>query len=88
VAAHGDFLSSGEVEPDRVLACKELAARLTHALDSLPFEQRTAIILREIDGLSYDEIAFSLGIAIGTVKSRLMRARQTLRLELQEARSR
>jgi len=88
VAEHGDFLSCGEAEPDRVLARKELAARLTHALDSLPFEQRTAIVLREIDGLSYDEIAFSLGIAIGTVKSRLMRARQTLRNELQETRVR
>ena len=45
----------------------------------LPFDQRTAIVLREIDGLSYEEIAFSLGVAVGTVKSRLTRARQTLR---------
>jgi RNA polymerase sigma-70 factor (ECF subfamily) len=48
----------------------------------LPFDQRTALILREIDGLRYDEIAFSLGVAVGTVKSRLTRARQTLRAEL------
>ena len=41
------------------------------ALDRLPFDQKTAIVLREIDGLSYDEIGFSLGIAVGTVKSRL-----------------
>jgi len=53
----------------------------------LPFDQRTAIVLREIDGLSYDEIAFSLGVAIGTVKSRLTRARQALRFELREERS-
>ena len=51
---------------------------------SLPFDQRTAIVLREIDGLSYEEIAFSLGVAVGTVKSRLTRARQALRLELRE----
>ena len=40
------------------------------------------MILREVDGLRYDEIAFSLGIAVGTVKSRLTRARQALRAEL------
>ena len=87
VAAHGDFISEGDATPERVLAQKELAVRLQTALDGLPFDQRTAIVLREIDGLSYDEIAFSLGVAIGTVKSRLTRARQALRLELNEARS-
>jgi RNA polymerase sigma-70 factor (ECF subfamily) len=86
VATHGDLPSNGSAGPDRVLAQKELAARLAQALDHLPFDQRTAIVLREIDGLSYDEIAFSLGVAVGTVKSRLTRARQALRLELQEAR--
>jgi len=87
VATHGELHSSAETEPDRLLARKELAARLQHALDALPFEQRTAIVLREVDGLSYDEIAYSLGIAVGTVKSRLTRARQVLRLELREART-
>jgi len=86
VAAHGDFVSGTEPTPDRVLAQKDLAERLKAALDRLPFEQRTAIVLREIDGLSYEEIAYSLGIAIGTVKSRLTRARRALRLELREAR--
>jgi len=86
VAQHGEFLSAGDSTPDRVLAQKELAGRLQHALDNLPFDQRTAIVLREIDGLSYEEIAYSLGVAIGTVKSRLTRARQALRLELREAR--
>jgi len=57
------------------------------ALEALPFEQRTAVVLREIDGLSYEEIAFSLGIAIGTVKSRLTRAREALRAKLREERS-
>jgi RNA polymerase sigma-70 factor (ECF subfamily) len=87
IALHGEFRSSGDTTPDRLLARKELAARLQHALDHLPFDQRTAIVLREIDGLSYEEIAFSLGVAIGTVKSRLTRARQSLRLELREART-
>jgi RNA polymerase sigma-70 factor (ECF subfamily) len=87
IATHGEFRSSSELTPDRVLAQKQLAERLQHALDHLPFDQRTAIVLREIDGLSYEEIAFSLGVAVGTVKSRLTRARQALRLELREERS-
>jgi RNA polymerase sigma-70 factor (ECF subfamily) len=87
VETHGELLSGGETGPDRVLAQKELARRLQHALDALPFDQRTAIVLREVDGLSYEEIAYSLGIAAGTVKSRLTRARQTLRQELREVRS-
>ena len=86
VEAHGELLS-GETGPDRALAQKELASRLQDALDALPFDQRTAIVLREVDGLSYDEIAFSLGVAVGTVKSRLTRARQALRLELREVRT-
>ena len=87
VAQHGDFESENEATPDRLLAQKELAARLQHALDRLPFDQRTAIVLREVDGLSYDEIAFSLGVAVGTVKSRLTRARQALRVDLREERT-
>jgi RNA polymerase sigma-70 factor (ECF subfamily) len=87
VAAHGELTSSGQAGPDRVFAQKELASKLQSALDRLPFDQRTAIVLREVDGLSYEEIAFSLGVAIGTVKSRLTRARQALRLDLHEART-
>jgi RNA polymerase sigma-70 factor (ECF subfamily) len=87
MAAHGEFFSAGESGPDQVLARKELAERVYHALDALPFDQRTAIVLREIDGLSYDEIAYSLGVAVGTVKSRLTRARHALRAELKEART-
>ena len=68
--------------PDRLLGRKELAAQIGSALDSLPFDQKTALVLREIDGLSYEEIGFSLGIAVGTVKSRLARARETLRAQL------
>lgn len=84
VARHGEFLSGGGWAPDRMLAQKELAVRLQRALDHLPFEQRTAIVLREIHGLSYEEIGYSLGLALGTVKSRLTRARQALRSELRE----
>lgn len=78
----GDLESTGEVLPDRLLAGKETSRLIWQALDRLPFDQRTALILREVDGLRYDEIAYSLGVAIGTVKSRLTRARQALRAEL------
>jgi len=80
-------LSTATARPDQLLATKELAEQLQRALDGLPFEQRTAMVLREIDGLSYEEIAFSLGVAVGTVKSRLTRARQTLRAELSGSRT-
>ena len=83
----GDMESKTEVLPDRLLASKETASRIWQALEHLPFDQRTALVLREIDGLRYEEIAFSLGVAVGTVKSRLTRARQTLRAELLGIRS-
>jgi RNA polymerase sigma-70 factor, ECF subfamily len=78
----GELASPATVLPDRALASKETAERIWRALEHLPFDQRTALILREIDGLRYEEIAFSLGVAVGTVKSRLTRARQALRAEL------
>jgi len=82
IAAHGEFPSMLDLRPDRVFEQKQLGQRLQDALDQLPFDQRTAIVLREIDGLSYDDIAVALGVAIGTVKSRLTRARQALRENL------
>ena len=86
IKAHGDFRSTADEDPDRLLAQKQLGERLQQALDELPFDQRSVIILREVDGLSYEEIAFSLDVAVGTVKSRLMRARQVLRRRLSDAR--
>jgi len=86
--AHGELRQVGdETSPDRALARKQLAERLWNALDELPFDQRTVIVLREIEGMSYEEIAYSSGVAVGTVKSRLTRARQTLRRQLQEVRA-
>jgi RNA polymerase sigma-70 factor, ECF subfamily len=83
VRAHGELPSeSATTSPERVYRQKEVAGRIWQALEALPFDQKTAIVLREIDGLSYDEIAFSLGVAVGTVKSRLARARESLRCEL------
>jgi RNA polymerase sigma-70 factor (ECF subfamily) len=72
-------------QPDTVLEQNEVSKRVWGALDSLPFDQRAVVVLREIDGLSYEEIAVSLGVAVGTVKSRLARARDSLRLALRPA---
>ena len=72
--------------PEGLAMQDELRRTVESAIAGLPDELRTAILLREIEGLSYEEIAFSLGVAIGTVKSRLTRARQTLREELREVR--
>ena len=87
VATRGDVLTGHDSTPEQMLQQKELAGRLQKALDGLPFDQRTAVILREVDGLSYEEIAYSLGVGLGTVKSRLARGRQALRLELLGVRS-
>jgi len=81
---HGDLPETVSSGPDRLVGQKQLAERIRVALDNLPFDQKTAIVLREIDGLSYEEIGFSLGIAVGTVKSRLARAREGLRAELRD----
>src|SRR3954466_8371545 len=76
---HGELPQQGDGDsPDRRLGQKQLAERIRTALDQLPFDQKTALVLREIDGLSYEEIGFSLGIAVGTVKSRLAPGRAGL----------
>ncbi|HXH08134.1 MAG TPA: sigma-70 family RNA polymerase sigma factor [Vicinamibacterales bacterium] len=83
VRDHGELRTEAAGDsPDRVFRQKELSARIRAALDQLPFDQKTAIVLREIHGLSYEEIAYSLGVAVGTVKSRLARARESLRAQL------
>jgi RNA polymerase sigma-70 factor, ECF subfamily len=80
VATRGELPASHRsTAPDQVLQQHETAGRVWAALDTLPFDQRVAVVLRELDGLSYEEIADSLGIAVGTVKSRLARARENLR---------
>jgi RNA polymerase sigma-70 factor, ECF subfamily len=69
--------------PDRDAAEAELFRQLDAALDALPFEQRTAFVLAELQGLTYDEISKIEGVGLGTVKSRISRAREKLRALLQ-----
>ena len=64
--------------PEAVLASKEIAQVLNAAVDALPVELRQAITLREIEGLSYEEIAQALECPIGTVRSRIFRAREAI----------
>lgn len=64
--------------PEAVLASKEIAQAVNEAMDALPEELRQAITLREIEGLSYDDIAQALDCPIGTVRSRIFRAREAI----------
>lgn len=64
--------------PDAVLASKEIAVAVNEAMDALPEELRQAIVLREIEGLSYEDISQALGCPIGTVRSRIFRAREAI----------
>lgn len=58
---------------------RELREMLEHSLTALPLEFRVAVVMREIDGLSYEEIGRVMGCSVGTVKSRLFRARTQIR---------
>jgi RNA polymerase sigma-70 factor (ECF subfamily) len=64
--------------PERMALSSELATTIQAAIDELPEELRTAIVLRELDGLSYEEIAAAMDCPIGTVRSRIFRARDAI----------
>jgi RNA polymerase sigma-70 factor (ECF subfamily) len=91
VAGRPDELDSLEhaglrVEPmgewDAAIDRETALAALERAIARLPFDQREAVVLRDRLGLSYEEVAETLGIRVGAVKSRLFRARETLKAEL------
>jgi RNA polymerase sigma-70 factor, ECF subfamily len=71
--------ASSEPTPSRAMAQAELVSAVRHALTQISPEAREIILLRDFEGLDYDAIAEALGIAEGTVKSRLSRARASLR---------
>ena len=80
---HSDrALADSAPGPDGQLKRKETASKVWHALDELPFDQRTAVVLREIDGLSYEEIAAKLCVSLGKVKTDIFRGREALRKKL------
>ncbi|WP_370679632.1 RNA polymerase sigma factor RpoE [Comamonas sp. GB3 AK4-5] len=67
-----------EETPETVLAAREIAAAVNAAMEALPEDLRQAVTLREIEGLSYEEIATAMGCPIGTVRSRIFRAREAI----------
>jgi RNA polymerase sigma-70 factor, ECF subfamily len=69
--------------PERELMRQEIERTVMRVVDGLPEELRTAITLREVDGLSYEEIAQRMDCPIGTVRSRIFRAREAIDAELQ-----
>jgi RNA polymerase sigma-70 factor (ECF subfamily) len=83
-AAEEARLGSG-VSPFEELARRERALRVQQALLRLSFDHRAVLLLREVEGLNGEEIAASLGLSEGTVKSRLARAREALRRQLDPA---
>lgn len=72
------MLTADSATPEAILASKEIALAVNEAMDALPEELRQAITLREIEGLSYDDIAQALDCPIGTVRSRIFRAREAI----------
>ncbi len=68
--------------PESMLVTKQVGEAVNRAIDELPEDLRTAIVLREIEGLSYEEIADSMSCPIGTVRSRIFRAREAIAQEL------
>lgn len=69
--------------PERLLLTDEIRDTVIDAVNKLPDDLRTAIMLREIDGLSYEDIANVMACPIGTVRSRIFRAREAIDLRLQ-----
>jgi len=72
-----------QATPERQLLTDEIAGTVHRVMEQLPEDLRTAISLREIDGLSYEEIARIMDCPIGTVRSRIFRAREAIDKELQ-----
>jgi RNA polymerase sigma-70 factor, ECF subfamily len=74
-----DRVPAEEPNPEQIYHDSRLGPDLQAALDSLPPEFRAAVVLCDIEGLSYEEIAATLGVKLGTVRSRIHRGRQALR---------
>ena len=72
-------VTSGDEVPEDALERKETVLMVRKAIESLPKDQRDVIVLRDLDGLSYQEISDKLGVEIGTVRSRISRGRERIK---------
>ena len=79
LADEAERLPSNEIGPEQVFDATHMDAEIQDALDDLPPDFRAAVVLCDIEGLSYEEIASTLGIKLGTVRSRIHRGRVQLR---------
>lgn len=73
-----DSRLSDDATPERVLLSEEIQDTVNQAMQELPDELRQAIVMRELDGLSYEEIAQAMECPVGTVRSRIFRAREAI----------
>jgi RNA polymerase sigma-70 factor, ECF subfamily len=70
--------------PEALVLTDEIRTTVNTAIDNLPDDLRTAIVLRELEGLSYEEIAATMDCPVGTVRSRIFRAREAIDTRLRE----
>jgi RNA polymerase sigma-70 factor (ECF subfamily) len=76
---HSPYLHDPAEKPDEFVERQELNHMIQVAISTLPVEQRVVVVLSDVQGLSYQEIAQATGLSLGTVKSRLSRGRAKLR---------
>jgi RNA polymerase sigma factor (sigma-70 family) len=76
---HVRFLRDPAEQPDELLERQQLNQMIQAGIGSLPAEQRIVVVLSDVEGLSYNEIAEAMGLSVGTVKSRLSRGRARMR---------
>jgi len=82
-----DRIVGDDPSPEQVYSDTHLDPDLQAALDELPPEFRAAVVLCDVEGLSYEEIGATLGVKLGTVRSRIHRGRQALRASLERRRA-
>jgi len=77
-----ETLRSDDRSAEEILLMEEERAGIERSLQRLPVQQRIAVVMRDIEGLSYEEIAESMQVSLGTVKSRIARGRDELKRRL------
>jgi RNA polymerase sigma-70 factor, ECF subfamily len=83
--SRGDLIESNGKTPEEILLLEEEQAEIHQVLLQIPLPQRIAVVMRDMDGMSYEEIADATGVSLGTVKSRIARGRDELKRRLNGA---